>query len=196
MSTLPSKRAFLASVINPATGQPYAKADTVGKFSNAALAFAEQNKDKWADAAPVVRTPAAPRPTVTRTPSAPATPAPLVDTKEVRAWAKQNGHVVGDKGRLPRPVIDAYIKAGGKATVPAARPTPLVMPRRRPETQAFGLYRRGPKDNPKIVSEPLLVISTCGKCGAGVSYCPCADGPRMPDYAGGEVAMLDPKPIV
>ena len=31
-----------------------------------------------------------------------------VDLAAVRAWAKQNGHQVSDRGRLPRAVLDAY----------------------------------------------------------------------------------------
>ena len=31
-----------------------------------------------------------------------------VDLAAVRAWAKENGHQVSDRGRLPRAVLDAY----------------------------------------------------------------------------------------
>lgn len=31
-----------------------------------------------------------------------------VDLAAVRAWAKENGHQVSDRGRLPKTVLDAY----------------------------------------------------------------------------------------
>ena len=31
-----------------------------------------------------------------------------VDLAAVRAWAKENGHQVSDRGRLPKAVLDAY----------------------------------------------------------------------------------------
>lgn len=34
-----------------------------------------------------------------------------VDLAAVRAWAKENGHKVSDRGRLPRSVLDAYSAA-------------------------------------------------------------------------------------
>lgn len=30
---------------------------------------------------------------------------------DVRAWARANGHTVSDRGRLPAPIIDAYLAA-------------------------------------------------------------------------------------
>lgn len=30
---------------------------------------------------------------------------------EVRAWAREHGHTVSDRGRLPAPIIDAYLAA-------------------------------------------------------------------------------------
>lgn len=34
-----------------------------------------------------------------------------VDTAAVRAWARENGHQVSDRGRVPGTVIDAYTAA-------------------------------------------------------------------------------------
>jgi hypothetical protein len=34
-----------------------------------------------------------------------------VDLAAVRLWAKQNGHQVSDRGRLPKTVLDAYAAA-------------------------------------------------------------------------------------
>ncbi|MFC9231375.1 Lsr2 family protein [Streptomyces decoyicus] len=33
------------------------------------------------------------------------------DTAQIRAWAKENGHEVNDRGRVPAPVREAYEKA-------------------------------------------------------------------------------------
>ena len=41
--------------------------------------------------------------------SRPATPGR--DTGEIRSWARENGHVVNDRGRIPSAVIEAYEKA-------------------------------------------------------------------------------------
>jgi hypothetical protein len=42
------------------------------------------------------------------------------DAAEVRAWARQNGHAVPDRGRIPAPVLDAWRKR------PGARPLAAV----------------------------------------------------------------------
>lgn len=31
--------------------------------------------------------------------------------REVRAWAKENGHPVPDRGRIPAPILEAYLAA-------------------------------------------------------------------------------------
>lgn len=30
------------------------------------------------------------------------------DIAEIRSWAKENGHTVSDRGRVPQPIVDAY----------------------------------------------------------------------------------------
>ena len=35
------------------------------------------------------------------------------DTAEIRAWAKENGYEVNDRGRVPAPIREAYEKANG-----------------------------------------------------------------------------------
>lgn len=46
----------------------------------------------------------------------------------MRAWARDNGYVVADRGRLPAEVTDAYLAAGTKPAKPAkkaaAKPAP------------------------------------------------------------------------
>jgi hypothetical protein len=34
-----------------------------------------------------------------------------VDPQEARAWAKENGFEVSDRGRVPRPILEAFAKA-------------------------------------------------------------------------------------
>lgn len=34
-----------------------------------------------------------------------------LDKQKVREWAKANGHTVSDRGRVPQPIIDAYLAA-------------------------------------------------------------------------------------
>jgi hypothetical protein len=38
----------------------------------------------------------------------PRSSAASVDLSAIRAWAKENGHQVSDRGRLPKAVLDAY----------------------------------------------------------------------------------------
>ncbi|MFJ9040866.1 Lsr2 family protein [Streptomyces sp. NPDC102406] len=35
------------------------------------------------------------------------------DTAQIRAWAKENGHEVNDRGRVPQAIREAYEKANG-----------------------------------------------------------------------------------
>lgn len=34
------------------------------------------------------------------------------DTKKVREWARENGHEVSDRGRIPAEIMEAYVAAG------------------------------------------------------------------------------------
>lgn len=40
-----------------------------------------------------------------------ARPARSGNTAEIREWAKENGHKVSDRGRIPAPVMEAYEQA-------------------------------------------------------------------------------------
>lgn len=141
-------------------------------------------------AAAAPKAPAAPKPAPA--PAAPKVALPQVNPKEVRAWAKQNGHEVGDRGRLNQTVVSAFLAAGGKAVVPTARrvPTPLDMPKVRRETTGFVLAPR-PKGAGKHVSTPLVRVASCGSCGKGVAYCSEPQGPSAPGYLGGAILSLD-----
>lgn len=108
----------------------------------------------------------------TTAPSAPAHPAGATasfDAKAVRAWAKQNGHEVGERGRIHASVIAAYAKAGGKPVGQGAkRVTPMDMPKRRPHNKGFVQTPQG-----------RVVQDVCGSrsCGQSVSRCACPGGP-------------------
>lgn len=43
--------------------------------------------------------------------AAPAKPAAGTDTAGVRAWAKEKGYEINDRGRVPAPIREAYEKA-------------------------------------------------------------------------------------
>jgi len=173
--SLPSKREFLSQHTNPATGEPFAKFPSRGKFSLAAEAFAAENTDKWAAEAPKpapaprpAPAPAAPRPAVVATPRPVKVDTSQVDPKEVRSWAAANGHKVSDRGRLPHTVVAAFLKADGGSTTPAApRPTPAIMPKRRPESTGY-----------TVVGGNLIRQEKCGACITSVSRCACANGPQ------------------
>ncbi len=60
---------------------------------------------------------------------------PSPTTADIRAWAQQNGHPVGDRGRLPAELVEAYDKAHRSGKTPAQAPTktpPAARPASRP----------------------------------------------------------------
>lgn len=75
--------------------------------------------------------------------SAPEPAAPVdnpgVDPKAVREWAKEEGHIVSDRGRIPGPVVNAYLAAKGSDAVLARNPNAVIQeaPRAFPEGQRF-----------------------------------------------------------
>jgi len=191
MSALPTKRVFLNSQTNPATGAPYAGL-TRGRFSAEAEAVAAANADKWADAPVVVKVPKAPKVTapVVTAAAGPVVQTGTVNPKEVRAWAKQNGHEVGDRGRIHGSVVQAFLASGGKAVVPAApRPTPLLMPKVRRESSGF-----------TIVGGTLIRQDRCGNGNHSVAQCNCAGGPQAYKWLakenGGPLALTLDKPAL
>lgn len=113
------------------------------------------------------------------------------DAKVVRSWGEQVGMIEkGRRGKLPTALINAYLSAN-KSTpkkVTAKRPS---LPRTavRTETVGYTYARRRPND-PPFISEPLIAVSSCGKCNKGVGFCGCDDGPRAPKYLGGEILLL------
>ncbi len=153
-----------------------------GKFSGVALAaLAEAEAKGIVFDVPVVATPK-PKEDKKVSLAKPAAPVPTppvvkqvlpdVNPKEVRAWAKGNGHAVGERGRIHPNVIQAYLKAGGRPSTPTARrvPTPADMPKVRPNTIAWALAKH---KHDKPSAQPLLIgTHTCGK-GHRISVCTC-----------------------
>ncbi|MFE7201398.1 Lsr2 family protein [Pseudonocardia alni] len=41
----------------------------------------------------------------------------------IRAWARQNGYPIADRGRIPVEIVDAFDKNAGSGTAPAPRST-------------------------------------------------------------------------
>lgn len=191
--SLPSKREFLAANINPSTGKPFALAGpgVRGRFSAEAEAFAAENKDRWAEPVKVVKAPKVKAPKPAATPAVPAqtvVQTGQVDPKEVRAWARNVGKQVGERGRIHSSIVAEYLAANGSATRPQVkRPTPLDMPKRRPETSGYS-----------VVGGTLIRQDSCGKCSARVNRCACDTGPRARGFiekeAGGPVILTLDKP--
>lgn len=168
-----------------------------GKEAVAALAAAEAQGYRFvepvvAPAKPRVKAPAADKPaTVTvgtpapvAVPAAPVAGAPTFVAKDVRAWAKANNVAVGERGRIHPSVIDAFAKAGGKASTVttastgqvAKRPSPLDVPKRRPENTGF-----------TVIGGTLIRQDACGKCNVGVARCACKTGPQAHAFLSREV---------
>lgn len=188
-----TKRAYLVRL-------GLAKEGARGRFSKDATAALDAHPDfEWADPAPTPASPAKAEkaqrvvttPAPAPAPSVPAQATANLNAKEVRAWAKVNGHKVGERGRIHPSVISAYVKANGAPVGPvAARPTPLLMPKRRKETTGF-VFAPRPEGAGKHVTTPLVRVSSCGYCTKSVAYCGCPEGPRAPLYLGGAALTLD-----
>jgi len=58
-----------------------------------------------------------------------AASAPKLNLEEIRSWAKENGHKVADRGRIPGAVLDAFHAAKKAVTEIVAPPTPASAPR-------------------------------------------------------------------
>lgn len=129
--------------------------------------------------------------TVTPATSHPAAAQASFNAKEVRAWAKANGHEVGERGRIRPEVIAAFAKAGGKPVGPrASRPTPASMPKTRKEKVAYAVERN-----------TVIGFTTCAKqggCGKPVDSC-THEAPIAPHYLDADVAgkpLSLTKPVV
>lgn len=198
-------RDFLASLT-----PPLAIPNSPGRFGKAGVeALAKARQDGFLfigdpghpdTEAPKVKAPKAEKPAVVKaegdvapkptTVVVPKQATPAVDPKEVRAWAKANGHEVGDRGRIHGNVVTAFLAAGGKAVGPKApeakAPKPVKV---RSQQIAWGRIPRR-KSDPKFFTEPILGIKQCGACRKGVSYCPCEGGPRLPKHYGSGPTVL------
>lgn len=133
-----------------------------GRFSaemQAALAAAPEGA--VTEVTPEPKAPRAPK-TVKIEQEIPASPLPEVNPKDVRAWAKQNGHEVGERGRIHATVVRAYLNAGGKPAVPAAKAVAEALPPVvRKERSGFSR-----------IKGILIRQDKCGCHGLAVNRCP------------------------
>jgi hypothetical protein len=115
------------------------------------------------------------------------------DAKAIRSWAEQTGAIAkGQRGRLPTDIINAYLSQNS-TIAPKAVPRAKVV-RVRSENVGWTFSRRRDGD-PTYISEPLVAVTSCGKCSRGIGYCGCASGPVSPKYLGSEILSLT-KPAV
>lgn len=118
----------------------------------------------------------------------------LYDAKAVRAWGVSEGLMeAGKRGRVPAPVIKAYLAQNGTGKAEAVTVTAKrVVTRSKVREQSVGYTyaRRTAKDKP-FISEPLVAVSNCGRCSKGVAFCGCSNGPVAPKYLGGEQLLME-----
>jgi len=158
-----------------------------GRFAPSLLAaYAAQDASLFTVKAPVVKVAKAPKAVEVKVQPVQA----QVNAKDVRAWAKGNGHEVAERGRVHASVIAAYLAAGGRPATPSApRPTAVVLPKVRAANSGF-----------TTVGGILIRQDTCGHCAASVSRCACTEGPRARGFLerenGGPLLLTLDKPVV
>lgn len=113
------------------------------------------------------------------------------DAKTVRAWAEQTGAIEkGRRGKLPNAIINAYL-ASNKPVKKAVVKRTVVQAKSAVRAESVGwTYARRKATDPVFISEPLVAVTTCGRCTRGVAHCRCSDGPVAPQYLGGETLLL------
>jgi hypothetical protein len=73
----------------------------------------EETASRSAPAAEETSTPRRKRPSRRRAPRAGRTAGDRVDNAAIRAWARENGYTVSDRGRVPAIIVAAYREAQG-----------------------------------------------------------------------------------
>lgn len=112
------------------------------------------------------------------------------DAKAVRAWGERQGMIErGKRGKLPTALINAYLSNNKTEKKVVVRKSAVKVDKVREVAVGWTYARRGPKD-PSFISEPLVAVSSCGRCSRGISSCGCISGPVAPKYLGGELLML------
>ena len=199
-------REWLSTQKDETTGAPLAKPGK-GRFSYAAMsavALAIANGMTFDE--PEVAAPKAPKtpkpekrvvmadsvkrePVVARTQTPVVKePTPEVDPKLVREWADSVGLKVSSRGRISSEVVTQYL-ANNNGVVPVAQRREIAeAPRVRPESVAYG-YLHPHADKP-YETEILVALTSCAKCGKGIGWCKCANGPVCPSWMGSEIASL------
>lgn len=187
-------RQWLSEQIDPTTGLPLAKANSRGRFSQAAkaaIADALIRGMEFDDDEP--KAPSVPKEKrvvsagSTATVSRVKAPERDYDFKAVRQWAESNGLSVSKRGRISAEILTQYDASNPATTkVIAAKPP---KPRVRPENVAYGLSKPDPEK--PYLSVQSVAFHKCYACNNRVAWCSCDDGPRCPQWLnGGEVASL------
>lgn len=172
---MPTKREYLAG-LNPPLAKPGR-----GRFSKEAveaLAAAEA-------AGVVFDEPVKPVKEVATEGDKPSQPSkPTSETAEVRAWAASNGIKVGERGRIPANVLDAFKAKDASIAKPASKPVYAVTPqvRTRQVRAMYGVDDRGHK----------VGFAICRKCTYHVSLCACKAGPTPPSIVVKVLDQFDP----
>jgi hypothetical protein len=126
---------------------------------------------------------------------APRDPAPVkvkpkaaTDPKAVRAWARDNGIVVGDRGRIDAKVINAYVDAqvegGLKVEAPAVDPSQDFRPSRRVRPDV--LFDITDLDGSV---RTVNYRTACNVCGYSFSGCFC-ETPKVFSQVSGSLDVL------
>jgi len=154
-----TKREWLAA-------QGLAKPGTRGRFGKAAHEALEQaEKDGIVFDDP---TPKPAKEVATEGAEAPSKPSrPTSENAEIRAWARDNGFTIGERGRISAEILAAYHgdPIPDNDYVP---PPPQV--RVRPARVMYGFDNDGHK----------IGFATCGRCAEHISYCECSEGIKTP----------------
>lgn len=112
------------------------------------------------------------------------------DAKVVRAWAERQGMIEKNRrGKLPTTVLNAYLEKNKQEIRRVAVKSQVKRAKVRNETVGWIYAKRGPKDA-AYISEPLVAVTSCGRCSRGVSFCGCNEGPIAPKYLGSQPLLL------
>lgn len=156
MSALPSKREFLSQHTNPATGEPFAKFPSRGRFSAEAEAFAALHVGEFSDApkpAPKAKPVSLAKPSDKPTVTLPQTPVSVVQNGADRAavaLARREGRGLVADPIKPQPVVRPGVKS-----------LPALMPMGNGRTE-------------------VINFDLCQRCTSHVSLCACKQGPKAP----------------
>lgn len=143
-----------------------------GRFSREAVAALEKARAEGM----TFDEPEATKPVTVHTKKESPAPGPVVsesvsasvDPKAVREWAREEGHIVSDRGRMPLSVVSAYLAAKGADAVQRRDPNAVIQeaPRAYPEGQRFR-FKNEETGRTYIIGDRVV----CHESGYSVSHC-------------------------